>query len=119
MPSRNKAEPQGIADQTLVLDNGAYTIKAGFASEAPQLEDCKVIPNCIARSFRDKRFYIGSQLDHECKDYGELQIRRPVEKGYVVNWESEKCIWDYTFFNNDAELKVCIESFSPASMLTF
>jgi actin-related protein 6 len=26
-------------------------------------------------------------------------FRRPVEKGYVVNWEAEREIWDQSFFD--------------------
>ena len=84
-----------LASQTLILDNGAHTIKAGFSSPDPAREkDCHIIANCIARSQRDKRTYIGSELLDECWDFGELAFRRPVEKGYVVNWEGEKAIWE-------------------------
>lgn len=77
---------------TLVLDNGAHSIKAGLVISDEQPE-CRVIPNCIARSTRDKLTYVGSQLD-DCQDFGELAFRRPVEKGFIVNWEGEKAIWE-------------------------
>jgi len=82
--------------QTLVLDNGAYSIKAGVVSDAVPVatyDECRVIPNCIARSTRDKCTYVASELD-DCKDFGELAFRRPVEKGFIVNWEAEKAIWE-------------------------
>ena len=101
MPSSNRAVPRS----TLVVDNGAYSIKAGFANQAPDpTTDCQIIPNCIAKG-RDKRVWIGAQL-HKCRDFGEMAFRRPVEKGYLVNWEAEKEIWDSSFFDNDAKLKV-------------
>ena len=79
-------------------------MKAGFATPSPDPEkDCLLVPNCIGKS-RDKRLWIGSQLE-DCKDYGEMAFRRPVEKGYVVNWEAEKEIWDNTFFDKGAQLK--------------
>lgn len=98
-----------IADVTLVLDNGAHTIKAGFSSHIATKDvntegDCQVIPNVIARSARDKRTYIGPEL-HDCADFGELAYRRPVEKGYIVNWEGEKAIWERSFFGRDAGLR--------------
>ncbi|KAL1895666.1 Actin-related protein 6 [Sporothrix stenoceras] len=78
--------------RTLVVDNGAYTIKAGFASEdAPH-----IIPNCIARD-RARRTYIGSELTTNCRDFGEASFRRPVEKGYIVNWEAQRAIWAHEF----------------------
>ncbi|KAK4902686.1 Actin-related protein 6 [Elasticomyces elasticus] len=96
-----------LASQTLILDNGAHTIKAGFsshlASHQPAPSDCTIIPNCIARSTRDKRTYIGPELT-TCLDYGELAYRRPVEKGYVVNWEGEKAIWERSFSNDEGGL---------------
>lgn len=104
MPRAAKASDEPIPEQTLVIDNGGFTIKAGFATANPKPEDCQVIPNCIARD-RQRRVWIGNQLDN-CKDFGEIVFRRPVEKGCLVNWEAEKAIWDHTFFDAGAQLKV-------------
>jgi len=68
--------------QTLVVDNGAYTIKAGFAKQRVELDDCSVIPNCIARG-RDRKVFVGSELD-SCKDFGGMSFRRPVERVSAV-----------------------------------
>jgi actin-related protein len=98
-PKGSKKSAVAAPQRTLVLDNGAYTIKAGIvpsASENLSYDDCRVIPNCIARSTRDKCSYVGSELD-ACKDFGELAFRRPVEKGFIVNWEAEKAIWEHEF----------------------
>ncbi|KAH0542193.1 hypothetical protein FGG08_003414 [Glutinoglossum americanum] len=103
MPRQPKPTEKPLPERTLILDNGAYTIKAGFASDFPDVEDCHLIPNCIARA-RDKRIWIGGQLEH-CKDFGEMAFRRPVEKGYLVNWEGEREIWCNSFFDDDAKLK--------------
>ena len=103
-PRQTKPVPKAFPDRTLVIDNGAHTIKAGYATEAPTPDqDCHFIPNCIARG-RDKRIYVGAQLE-ECKDFGEMAFRRPMEKGYLVNWEAEKEIWAQTFFDKTAILK--------------
>ncbi|KAG9229988.1 actin family [Amylocarpus encephaloides] len=108
------APPPRPPDRTLIIDNGAHTIKAGFASssvasQAPDEEGSdappptpSVIPNCIARD-RDKRVYIGSQLS-KCTDFNEILFRRPVDRGYLVNWEAEKEIWEHEFFDNKAPL---------------
>ena len=80
-------------------------MKAGFATGSPDPKtDCHIIPNCLAKS-RDKRVWIGGQLEN-CKDFGEMAFRRPVEKGYLVNWEAEKEIWENTFFEKEARLRV-------------
>ena len=105
MPARqSKNNERPLPDRTLVVDNGAYTIKAGYASTDPKFGECEIIPNCIAKD-REKRIWIGGQLE-KCKDFGEIVFRRPVEKGYLVNWEAEKAIWDATFLERGASLKV-------------
>jgi len=100
-----------LAAKTLILDNGAHTIKAGFSSTSSTTgpnpaTDCHIIHNCIARSHRDKRTYIGPELQ-ECADFGELAFRLPVEKGYIVNWESEKAIWERSFLGKEAGALRC------------
>ncbi|KAL8890226.1 MAG: hypothetical protein Q9215_002610 [Flavoplaca cf. flavocitrina] len=95
MPRRSVVQEKTLPNRTLVVDNGAYTIKAGFSSPSPSLEDCHTIPNCLARE-RDKKVWVGSEIE-SIRDFGEVAFRRPVEKGYLVNWEAEKAIWDSTF----------------------
>jgi actin-related protein 6 len=96
-----------LSPKTLILDNGAHTIKAGYSvpdnnndnatTTTSPSPTCRIIPNTIARSQRDKRTYIASEL-HDCVDFGELAFKRPVEKGYVVSWECQKAIWENEFF---------------------
>jgi actin-related protein 6 len=98
-PKGSRKSAVAAPSNTLVLDNGAYTIKASLLTSAardPSYDDCAVIPNCIARSIRDKCSYTASELD-SCKDFGELAFRRPVEKGFIVNWEAQKAIWEHEF----------------------
>ena len=96
---RTKSSGPPPPDRTLIIDNGANTIKAGFANTSTTSE-CRVIPNCLARD-RDKKIHIGSDLSN-CRDYNQIQFRRPVEKGYIVNWEAQKEIWDHEFFDEKA-----------------
>jgi actin-related protein 6 len=107
-----KAPSDPIPQQTLVLDNGAYSIKAGListsAEEPPTYDNCRVIPNCVARSSRDRRVYIASELE-KCNDFGEMAFRRPVEKGFIAHWEAEEAIWEHEFFNSRAGLRVRIQ----------
>ena len=114
--SNAQASQSQLAAKTLILDNGAHTIKAGFPpqdsdSEPNVAKDCHVIANCIARSQRDKRTYVGSELLDECWDFGELAFRRPVERGFVVNWESEKAIWERSIVDKRSPLQVSIDCF--------
>ncbi|KAH7157329.1 actin family [Dactylonectria estremocensis] len=102
MAGGRKAKPAGpkAPAATLVIDNGADTIKAGFVRGGKIDEPPRTIPNCIARD-RARKVYVGSDLER-CRDFGELQFRRPVEKGFVVNWEAQKEIWDREFFDAGA-----------------
>ncbi|KAI1271919.1 actin-domain-containing protein [Xylaria sp. FL0933] len=93
---KSKAHRPAPPSRTLVLDNGAYTIKAGFTTDSSP----RVIPNCIARN-RDGKTYVGSELA-QCADFSEAVFRRPVEKGFVVNWEAQKEIWEREFLDDAA-----------------
>ncbi|KAI0425733.1 actin-domain-containing protein [Xylaria sp. FL1042] len=93
---RSKVQRPAPPSRTLVLDNGAYTIKAGFTTDSRP----RVIPNCIARN-RDGKTYVGSELA-QCADFSEAVFRRPVEKGFVVNWEAQKDIWEREFLDDAA-----------------
>lgn len=91
--------PPAKLTNTLVLDNGAYTLKAGFIVDGV-FDAPEVIPNCIARD-RTRKIYVASELE-KCTDFGEIRFRRPVEKGFIVNWEVQSEIWDYEFFGSKA-----------------
>ncbi|QDS75318.1 hypothetical protein FKW77_001689 [Venturia effusa] len=98
------ADIPGIKGTTLVIDNGGYTMKAGFVGTAtPRLQDCHIIPNCVAKD-SEKKVWVASQLE-QCKDFREMAFRRPVEKGYLVNWEVEKAIWSESFFSSSSKLR--------------
>uniref|UniRef100_A0AAR2L8E9 Actin related protein 6 n=1 Tax=Pygocentrus nattereri TaxID=42514 RepID=A0AAR2L8E9_PYGNA len=77
---------------TLVLDNGAYTAKIGYSHEK-----VSVIPNCQFRSktLRLKTF-TANQLD-EIKDPSGLFYILPFQKGYLVNWDVQRKVWDHLF----------------------
>ncbi|KAL1867846.1 Actin-related protein 6 [Diaporthe australafricana] len=101
-PRRSKPAPPPQPSRTLVIDNGAHTLKAGFVT-GETVDEPVVIPNCIARD-RTRKTFVASDLS-KCKDLGEIAFRRPVDKGYIVNWEAQKEIWDHEFFANDAPQK--------------
>ncbi|KZZ95470.1 beta-lactamase family protein [Moelleriella libera RCEF 2490] len=90
-----KPAPPAKPSKTLVVDNGGYTLKAGVVTDNG-IHDPRVVPNCIARD-RSKKIYVASDLA-KCRDFGELHFRRPVERGFIVNWEAQKEIWDQELF---------------------
>lgn len=102
-------ETRPLPDKTFIIDNGAYSLKAGYAPDnipgdengdydENALAACSTIPNTIAKT-RGNRLYIGSQLNSQITDLNEMMFRRPVEKGYLVNWEVQKEIWEHSFFD--------------------
>jgi actin-related protein 6 len=105
MPRASKASSRKIPalpSTTLVLDNGGYSIKAGFAppgltSDIEALSKCHTVPNALVRG-RDRKVHVGSQSD-EITQWSEALFRRPVENGQVVSWEAQKEIWDQSFFD--------------------
>ncbi|KHO01564.1 beta-lactamase family protein [Metarhizium album ARSEF 1941] len=101
MAGGRKAKPTLPArpTNTLIVDNGAYTFKAGIVANG-HVSEPRVVPNCIARD-RSRKVYLGSEIA-KCRDFGELQFRRPVERGFIVNWEAQKEIWDQEIFDNAA-----------------
>jgi len=91
---------QQLPRSTFVIDNGAYTMKAGWTTESTTsspVDNCVVVPNALVRT-RDKHIFTGLELDTHINDWNEAAFRRPVEKGYIVNWEAERDIWEHSFF---------------------
>ncbi|KAI0632288.1 actin-like protein Arp6 [Trametes polyzona] len=82
---------------TVLLDNGASTIKAGVLG----VHDDRplIIPNSVVRSKGDNSTYIGHELAR-CRDFTSLRFRLPFEKGFLVDWDAQKAIWDGLFSND-------------------
>ncbi|XP_028307095.1 actin-related protein 6 isoform X1 [Gouania willdenowi] len=77
---------------TLVLDNGAYTAKIGYSQET-----VRVIPNCQFRSKTSRlKTFTANQLE-EIKDPSGLFYILPFQKGYLVNWDVQRKVWDHLF----------------------
>ncbi|KIM40974.1 hypothetical protein M413DRAFT_72674 [Hebeloma cylindrosporum] len=79
--------------QLIILDNGASTIKVGILNKDPEP---RIITNAVVRSKGDKMSYFGHEIAL-CKDYSSLHYRLPFEKGYLVDWDAQKAVWDGIF----------------------
>jgi actin-related protein 6 len=87
-----------VDHRIIVIDNGGGSCKVGFAGEVAP----RIIPNVVARtkgtSVNPKgQVYIGDQIDNECESYSSLVYKRPMEKGYVVDCETQIAIWNRIF----------------------
>lgn len=81
--------------RVLILDNGSYNIKVGYATQnAPY-----VVPNCVVHSRHNKRSsLVGSQFTNtNAIDYSGLVFQRPHERGQLVDWRLEFAIWNSIF----------------------
>ncbi len=56
----------------------------------------RVFPNGTARAKGVRQNLVGQQL-LDGQDVSALKVRRPVDRGYVVNWELEREIWNHAF----------------------
>lgn len=75
-----------------ILDNGGYSAKVGFSNM-----EAKVVPNCIMKAKSERRRpFIGSQID-DCRDASGLFYILPFQRGFLINWDTQKTVWDYMF----------------------
>ncbi|XP_071127437.1 uncharacterized protein [Mytilus edulis] len=90
----------------VVIDNGSYKIKAGFAGD-----DChrSVFSTVVGRPGRPayqvsasdhKDFYVGDEAQHR---RSTLNLNYPIEHGIITNWDDMENVWQHCF--ND-ELRV-------------
>ena len=77
----------------VVLDNGGDCIKIGFAGEPSPRH---LVPNCSCKPKGEKRAYVGLETVN-IADINGMSVRRPIEKGYLVNPSLQKDIWQHAF----------------------
>jgi actin len=87
--------------QTVVIDTGSYTCKAGLTGEnMPRA----VFPTVIGYTTQKEEYYVGHQA---ISKHDTLDLKYPVNKGVVYpNWDDIEKIWHHTLHN---ELQVVPE----------
>lgn len=92
----NNHDSNCVTSNVIIGDIGAYSIKYGYdLASGPQL-----MGNCICKVKSERRrLYVGNQLD-DCKDFSGLFYILPFNKGYLMNWEIQRQIFDYMFKKN-------------------
>jgi actin-related protein len=90
--------------QTIVIDAGSYSCKAGFSGDdAP----CSVFPNVIGRpdltkpqmiSMGGNNVYVGEDA---LSRKNTLSLRYPTEHGIVTSWDDMEKIWQTLFMQLD------------------
>ncbi|XP_058074404.1 actin-related protein 6 [Magnolia sinica] len=84
----------------VVLDNGGGLCKAGIGGDR---DPVAVVPNCIARSSSSSsssskhhpRWLVADQLLQSGTDPTSLSLRRPIDRGYLINPDLQRDIWDH------------------------
>lgn len=87
--------------QKLVIDNGSYTIKAGFNTGDDDGNDTSTpikVTNAISKT-KDGIIHVGNQYLSHTNNFSGIQFKRPFEQNNLTSWETEKPIWDHTLDN--------------------
>ncbi|CAN8321987.1 unnamed protein product [Cochlearia groenlandica] len=80
------------SNNRVVLDNGGGLIKAGYGGDR---DPATVIPNCLFKPLSSKKFIL-SLSDHDF-DLTSASVRRPIDRGYLINTELQRDIWSQLF----------------------
>ncbi|KAM7508211.1 hypothetical protein LguiA_018664 [Lonicera macranthoides] len=83
-----------MTSNLVVLDNGAGLIKAGIAGEC---DPTAVVPNCLGRPLSSKKWLVADQLLAPNEDLTSATLRRPFDRGYLINPDLQSTIWSHIF----------------------
>ncbi|KAK9269320.1 hypothetical protein L1049_001091 [Liquidambar formosana] len=79
----------------VVLDNGGGQIKAGLGGER---DPTTVIPNCLIRPSSTKKWILPDHnLNSTTTDLTSAAVRRPYDRGYLINPDLQREIWSQLF----------------------
>ena len=57
---------------------------------------CKICLLIFRSKSERRKSFISNQID-DCKDLSSLFYLLPFQKGYLVNWDTQRKVWDYVF----------------------
>lgn len=77
----------------IVIDNGGSTCKVGFAG---QTDPVRLMTNGQAKSKSEHKVFVADQFD-SCNDFSALQYRLSLERGCLVNWDTQAEVWARAF----------------------
>ena len=105
-------------ENVVVIDNGAYTLKVAHNKlEGIRLERkiinlikkfpfFRCLPNGIFKAKNDhKKDFISGELS-KCKDFSCLYYQLPFQRGYLLNWDVQRKVWDYTFGKEVLDVRI-------------
>ncbi|CAK9133457.1 unnamed protein product [Ilex paraguariensis] len=80
----------------VVLDNGAGLIKAGIGGER---DPTAIVPNYMCRPLSSKKWLLADQLLSPTEDLTFATLRRPFDRGYLINPDLQTSLWSHIFTN--------------------
>ncbi|KAL3839809.1 hypothetical protein ACJIZ3_024400 [Penstemon smallii] len=83
-----------MSSNVVVLDNGGGLVKAGIGGER---DPTYVVPNCTARPPSSKKWLLGDQLLSPTEDLTSATLRRPFDRGHLINPELQSSLWAHLF----------------------
>ncbi|CAH2103252.1 unnamed protein product [Euphydryas editha] len=91
----------------VVIDNGSYSIKAGFACDNHPVSIFRTLvgrPSYLNGSYGNKYYdvHVGDDAIREI----DLDLNHPVVKGSIAHWDDMERVWHHVFYK---ELKVAPE----------
>ncbi|RDD41168.1 Actin-related protein 6 [Trichoplax sp. H2] len=86
----------------IILDNGCYTCKVGFSNETRP----RLMLNSIIKAKSERRTSFISNQINDCKDLSGIFYLLPLQKGFLIDWDLERQIWDYIFSKENLNLNV-------------
>lgn len=119
-----------------MLDLGGSTLKIGWSGAA---RPARVLPNCAVKHKRDTKWLVADQMMpeevsvqhphgrnnaptkqivHKITDYSGLYVRRPHDRGLVVNWELENQILARAFHRSVLDPTGSLSASAAASLLS-
>ncbi|TVU01312.1 hypothetical protein EJB05_53220 [Eragrostis curvula] len=75
------------------MDNGGGLLKAGFGGDKDPIA---VVPNCMAKApgGNSKKWLVADQLQAEDVDATGMTLKRPIDRGYLINTEVQREVWE-------------------------
>uniref|UniRef100_A0A0D9UZH5 Actin-related protein 6 n=1 Tax=Leersia perrieri TaxID=77586 RepID=A0A0D9UZH5_9ORYZ len=80
----------------VVLDNGGGLLKAGFGGD---MNPTAVVPNCMAKPPGSKKWLVADQLQAQDVDVTGMALKRPIDRGYLINTEVQREVWERVLRN--------------------
>ncbi|CAE7029577.1 ACTB [Symbiodinium natans] len=85
----------------IIVDNGTFQIKAGFAGDDLPRAICRCVVGHPKEGGDD--YLVGENAEEKS---ASMNLKHPLERGFVYNWEDMMKVWSHVFYN---ELRVTVE----------